>query len=57
MRYFKMQWTAIDWRKNLDGQYYFLEANPSPMFIDLQMRTGLPIGERLLELLMQPSNK
>ena len=57
MRYFKMQWTAIDWRKNLDGQYYFLEANPSPMFIDLQMSTGLPIGERLLELLIQPSNK
>lgn len=56
MRYFKMQWTAIDWRRDLDGHYYFLEANPSPMFIDLEMNTGLPITESLLELLMQPNS-
>lgn len=55
MRYFKMQWTAIDWRCDPDGHYYFLEANPSPMFINLEMTTGLPITESLLELLMQPN--
>lgn len=55
MRYFKMQWTAIDWRRDNDGHYYFLEANPSPMFIDLELVTGLPITQALVELLMQPN--
>lgn len=55
MRYFKMQWTAIDWRRDPDGHYYFLEANPSPMFINLEMSTDLPITQSLLELLMQPN--
>jgi hypothetical protein len=27
-----LEWTAIDWRRNNQGEYYFLEANPSPMF-------------------------
>lgn len=50
---FGMQWTAIDWRRTPDGQYYFLEANPSPMFYFFELQTGYPITEKLVDLLMQ----
>lgn len=48
---FNMKWTAIDWRRDLSGNYYFLEANPSPMFTFFERCTGYPITERLLHLL------
>lgn len=46
-----MYWTAIDWRRDETGKYYFLEANPSPMFIHFEKVTGYPITEKLIELL------
>jgi hypothetical protein len=33
------------------GEYVFLEANPSPMFLGFQDATGLPLAEILAELL------
>lgn len=48
---FGMLWTAIDWRRNPQGQYYFLEANPSPMFIHFERQTGVPITRYLVEML------
>jgi glutathione synthase/RimK-type ligase-like ATP-grasp enzyme len=48
-----LEWTAIDWRRSQDGNYYFLEANPSPMFIYFESQTGYPITEKLIELLTQ----
>jgi len=48
-----LNWTAIDWRRDKSGNYYFLEANPSPMFIGFQNRSGIPIGEYLIDLMMQ----
>ncbi|XOV80821.1 MAG: RimK family alpha-L-glutamate ligase [Aestuariibacter sp.] len=50
---FGMQWTAIDWRRTAEGQYYFLEANPSPMFYFFELQTGYPITEKLVDLLLQ----
>ena len=47
-----LEWTAIDWRRNPEGEYYFLEANPSPMFIHFEKQTGFPITEKLIELLI-----
>ena len=47
-----MQWTAIDWRRDHKGNYYFLEANPSPMFIYFEKQTDHPITRTLVELLM-----
>jgi glutathione synthase/RimK-type ligase-like ATP-grasp enzyme len=47
-----LEWTAIDWRLNPAGEYVFLEANPSPMFIYFEQQTGFPITEKLVELLM-----
>lgn len=49
---FGMLWTAIDWRRSPDGEYVFLEANPSPMFYHFQNKTSFPIRERLIELLI-----
>lgn len=49
----KMEWTAIDWRRNKQGEYYFLEANPSPMFLEVERATGLPLTRALIELLLQ----
>lgn len=48
-----MRWTAIDWRRDDNDHYYFLEANPSPMFIHFENVTGHPITERLIELLSE----
>lgn len=44
-------WTGIDYRLTPDGRYLFLEANPSPMFIEFERRTGLPLTESLAHLL------
>jgi glutathione synthase/RimK-type ligase-like ATP-grasp enzyme len=47
-----LQWTAIDWRLQPTGEYIFLEANPSPMFIHFENQTGFPIAQELVRLLM-----
>lgn len=47
-----LKWTAIDWRLNPWGEYVFLEANPSPMFLYFEDKTGFPITQQLLKLLM-----
>jgi glutathione synthase/RimK-type ligase-like ATP-grasp enzyme len=47
-----LKWTAIDWRRNDVGEYYFLEANPSPMFTYFEEHSGYPIAESLVQLLM-----
>ncbi|RUR73941.1 hypothetical protein PCC6912_54820 [Chlorogloeopsis fritschii PCC 6912] len=47
-----LEWTAIDWRRRHDGEYFFLEANPSPMFLHFERQTRFPITRKLVELLM-----
>lgn len=51
MREFGMLWTAIDWRLTPEGEYIFLEANFSPMFLGFEQNTGFPISQKLVELL------
>jgi glutathione synthase/RimK-type ligase-like ATP-grasp enzyme len=46
-----LAWTGIDWRRDEQGDYYFLEANPSPMFANFEQYTGLPVAQRLAQLL------
>ncbi|WAL60500.1 ATP-grasp domain-containing protein [Thermocoleostomius sinensis] len=48
---FFLEWTAIDWRVSPAGDYLFLEANPSPMFLHFEQQTGYPITQQLIELL------
>lgn len=50
-REFALEWTAIDWRLDPGGEYVFLEANPSPMFLHFEHQTGFPITARLIQLL------
>ena len=47
-----LEWTAIDWRLKPTGEYVFLEANPSPMFVYFEQQTGFPITQQLIKLLM-----
>jgi glutathione synthase/RimK-type ligase-like ATP-grasp enzyme len=47
-----LEWTAIDWRRNNQDEYYFLEANPSPMFTYFEDKTGYPLTEELVDLLV-----
>jgi glutathione synthase/RimK-type ligase-like ATP-grasp enzyme len=46
-----LKWTAIDWRRDKDGNYFFLEANPSPMFIDIEKHSSFTISDDLIELM------
>jgi len=48
-------WTGIDLRRTPDGRYVFLEANPSPMFLGFERRSGLPLTESLAALLLHAS--
>jgi len=45
-------WTGIDFRLTPTGEYVFLEANPSPMFLGFQSATGLPLLDSLVDLLV-----
>lgn len=44
--------TAIDIKRDAAGDYYFLEANPSPMFLHVEKVTGIPITRNLVDLLI-----
>jgi glutathione synthase/RimK-type ligase-like ATP-grasp enzyme len=46
-------WTGIDFRRTPEGEYVFLEANPSPMFMGFESRSGLPLTESLAALLTE----
>jgi hypothetical protein len=46
-------WTGIDLRRTPDGRHVFLEANPSPMFLGFERRSGLPLTESLVALLLK----
>ena len=45
-------WTGIDLRRTNDDEFYFFEANPSPMFLGFESRCGLPLTESLVDLLV-----
>lgn len=51
-RALSMNWTAIDWRMDEQGNYYFLEANPSPMFTGLSRRIGVDVAGVLARALV-----
>lgn len=47
-----LEWTAIDWRLKPTGEFVFLEANPSPMFLYFEQQTGFPLTQKLIKLLI-----
>lgn len=46
-----LTWTGIDFVRSTEGDLFFLEANPSPMFLGFETRSGLPLTEALVDLL------
>jgi hypothetical protein len=50
-RLFEYRFTGIDLRRSPDGEYCFIEGNPSPMFAHFEDKTGFPISENLITLL------
>jgi hypothetical protein len=46
-------WTGIDLRLTDKGEYFFFEANPSPMFMGFESRSRLPLTETLIDLLVR----
>jgi hypothetical protein len=53
-RALELLWTGIDLRLTPEGRYVFLEANPSPMFMGFESRSGLPLTSSLAALLTEP---
>ena len=50
---FKLKFTGIDIKTKSNGEYVFIEANPSPMFVGFEKQTGYNITENLCNLLKQ----
>lgn len=48
-----LNWTAIDWRRNKSGEYYFLEANPSPMFIGFEKQSGISMSDYIVDYMLE----
>lgn len=51
MKLFKLKFTGIDIKTKSNGEYVFIEANPSPMFIGFEKQTKYNITDALCNLL------
>lgn len=47
-----LELAGIDFRRDASGRWYFLEANPSPMFLRFAADTGHPLTAALLDPLL-----
>jgi hypothetical protein len=52
-RALNLVWTGIDLRLTENGDFFFFEANPSPMFMGFESRSRLPLTETLINLLIK----
>lgn len=46
---------GIDLKLNEQGEYFFLEANSAPVYLDIELKTGAPITECLFRWLARQS--
>ena len=46
-----MALTGVDLRRDLDGEWWCFEVNPSPGFTFYQTHTGQPIGHAVADML------
>lgn len=53
MKILNLNFSGIDIRRSHTGEYVFIEANPSPMFINFERQSGYPISETLAEMLIK----
>lgn len=49
---FKLKFTGIDIKTKSNGEYVFIEANPAPMFIYFEKKSGYPITDTLCDFLI-----
>jgi len=54
MRYFNLQFGTIDMILTPDGEYIFLEINPSGQWGWIEALTGMPIDKNIADLLVNP---
>lgn len=52
--HYGLQFGAIDLARRPDGSYVFFELNPNGQWAWVEQRTGLPIRQRLADLLIRP---
>jgi len=52
MRRCSLLFSGVDFIRRSDGTLVFLEANSSPIYLDVERKTGAPISERLAEFLL-----
>lgn len=52
-RGFNMYWCAIEWVMTRNHEYLFVEADPSPDFVQFTDLCNTPMDERVMELLTQ----
>lgn len=48
-----LRYAAIDFRRDDDGRWFFLESNPSGQWLFLEERTGQPITQAVAEALVE----
>jgi len=53
MRACGLVFSGVDLKLGDDGSWTFLEANSSPIYLDVERKTGAPITERLVDLLLK----
>ncbi|WP_078552581.1 ATP-grasp domain-containing protein [Bacillus alkalicellulosilyticus] len=51
MKLLGLTFSGIDLRKMKDGRYVLLECNSMPAFLDIELKTGAPITERIIDYL------
>ena len=52
MKICDLKYSGIDIRLNSKNEYVFIEANPAPMFINVEKKTGYPLTQALINLLV-----
>jgi len=54
VRLFGLQYSSMDMILSQEGEYVWVEANPSGQFLWLAPPTGLPMAEAMANLLYNP---
>lgn len=57
MRDSGLMMSGVDFIRDDSGRFFFLEANSSPVFLDIERKTGAPISARLADLLLWLANE
>jgi hypothetical protein len=57
MKALGLRYAALDFRRTIDGQHVFLEANPAGQWLFIEDRTGQPITQAVAEALVQAATE